>query len=70
MDFLGPVGEIVGAGLALGSFFHNIFDKKKKEAQEKSAENKQSGLIGGQGGISSASLTMSNLKSNVVGTLV
>ena len=70
MDFLGPVGEIVGAGLALGSFFHNIFDKKKKEAEEKQAENKQSGIIGGQGGISTASLQMANLKSNVVGTLV
>ena len=69
-DFLGPVGELVGAGLALGSFFHNVFDKKRKEREENEAENKPSGLISGGGGISTESLNMASVKSNVIGTLV
>tara|TARA_R110000823_G_scaffold118370_3_gene242163 strand:+ start:1447 stop:2604 length:1158 start_codon:yes stop_codon:yes gene_type:complete len=70
-DFLGPVGELVGAGLALGSFFHNVFDKKKKDREEEDAERNTTGQnIVASGGISTASLAQASLKSNVVGTLV
>ena len=70
-DFLGPVGELVGAGLALGSFFHNVFDKKRKDREEEDAERNTAGQnIVASGGISTASLTQASLKSNVVGTIV
>jgi len=69
-DFLGPAGEIVGAGLALGSFFHNIFDKKRLDREQDEAENKTGLVLGSGGGISTASLAQSSMKSNTVGTLV
>ena len=69
MDFLGPVGEVVGAGLALGSFFHDLFDKgdeKKKEAQQ------QAQLSGGftqTTGLDTANLQAQSSLSKSVGTL-
>lgn len=69
LDILGPVGEVVGAGIALGSFFHNIFDKKKKEREEKEAEDKPMNITQ-SGGIDTTSMNLASVKSNVVGTLV
>ncbi len=69
MDFLGPVGEIVGAGLALGSFFHDLFGSKKKTDQEDADQNQKT-IISQGTGISTTSMATAATKSNVVGTLV
>jgi len=68
-DFLGPVGEVVGAGIALGTFFHNLFDKPKEDAQE-DAIQKAPTAIAGKAGIDTSQLSVGNLKTNAIGTLV
>jgi hypothetical protein len=68
-DFLGPVGEVVGAGIALGTFFHNLFDKPKEDAQE-DAIQKAPTAIAGKAGIDTSQLSTGNLKTNAIGTLV
>ena len=70
LDFLGPIGELVGAGLALGSFFHDLFDKKKNERKQQQAESTGAIDIPSAGGISTTSMTVASEKSNVVGTVV
>lgn len=69
LDFLGPIGEVIGAGLALGSFFHDLFGKHKNEEKQQQAEDAPTN-IGQGGGVSLTSLATANVKSNVVGTLV
>jgi hypothetical protein len=69
LDFLGPAGEIIGAGIAIGSLFHNLFDKKKEEAKEAQTQDAV-GVITQSTGISTASISSANTKSNVVGGLV
>tara|TARA_R110000803_G_scaffold11944_2_gene35214 strand:+ start:6302 stop:7573 length:1272 start_codon:yes stop_codon:yes gene_type:complete len=69
LDFLGPIGEIAGAGIALGSLFHTLFDKKKEDAKEAVVQN-AGGIITQSTGISTASLGAANTKSNTVGGLV
>jgi hypothetical protein len=68
-DFLGPVGEVVGAGIALGTFFHNLFDKPKEDAQEDAIQQAPT-AIAGKAGIDTSQLSMGNLKTNAIGTLV
>ena len=66
LDFLGPVGEIAGAGIALGGFFHSLFDggeKKKEEADEDADTDMSQG-----GGISAQSLQTASQSSNSVGS--
>ncbi len=69
LDFLGPVGEVVGAGIMIGSFFHDLFGHKHKDAQEEAAQNAK-GNISQASGISTTSMAAASVKSNVVGTLV
>ena len=69
LDILGPVGEVVGAGIALGSFFHSVFDKKRKEREEGEAEDAPM-KITQSGGIDTTSMSLASVKSNTVGTLV
>ncbi len=69
LDFLGPAGELVGAGLALGSLFSSIFGHKHKESEEQKELNEKTN-IGGSSGISTESMGSSATKSNVVGTIV
>jgi len=66
MDFLGPIGEIVGAGLALGTFFHDLFGKKGLAKKQANAENAQQ-TISQSTGISTASMATAGQKSNAVG---
>ncbi len=68
-DFLGPVGEIIGAGIGLGSFFHDLFAKKKLDAQQDAIEDTPTATAG-RSGIDTTSITQAGVKSNVVGTLV
>lgn len=68
-DFLGPVGEIVGAGIALGSFFHDLFAKKKEDQAEAEAESTPTATAG-KGGLDTSNLAQASVKSNVVGTIV
>jgi hypothetical protein len=68
MDFLGPIGEVVGGGIALGSFFHDLFDSHSEAAEEKTAAEAPTNITQG-GGISTASLDTAGVKSNVIGTL-
>lgn len=69
LDFLGPVGEILGAGLALGSFFHDLIEHHREKKQAEEAQN-ATGNIAQNTGISMASIQSAGNKSNVVGTLV
>lgn len=69
LDFLGPVGEVVGAGIMIGSFFHDLFGHKKKDKDETAAQN-AGGDISQGSGISTTSMAAASVKSNVVGTLV
>ena len=66
LDFLGPVGEIAGAGIALGGFFHSLFDsgESKKESDDEDAPTD----ISQGGGISSTSLQTQSQTSTQVGT--
>ena len=66
LDFLGPVGEVVGAGIALGGFFHSLFDggESKKESDDEDAPTD----ISQGGGISATSLQTQSQSSNMVGT--
>ena len=66
LDFLGPIGEVVGAGIALGGFFHSLFDggeKKKEDADESTQTDMSAG-----GGISATSLKSASNTTNLVGT--
>ena len=69
LDFLGPAGELVGAGLALGSLFGSIFGHKSKESEEQKELSEKTN-IGGSSGISTESMGSSSTKSNVIGTIV
>jgi len=40
LDSLGVVGEVAGLGLMLGGIFHDVFGRKKLEAQQEAAEQK------------------------------
>lgn len=66
LDFLGPVGEIAGAGIALGGFFHSLFDSSEK-SKESDDENEQTNIAQG-GGISAESLKTASQSTNLVGT--
>jgi len=69
LDFLGPIGEIIGAGLALGTFFHDLFGKKGLTKKQENAENAPQ-TISQASGISTASMGTAQEKSNTVGTQV
>lgn len=69
MDFLGPIGELLGAGLALGSFFHDLFRKHHEEKEQADVANQQT-TMSQSTGISTTSMATANVKSNVVGTMV
>ena len=66
LDFLGPVGEVVGAGVALGGFFHSLFDGDEK-SKESADENQVTNIAQG-GGISAESLKTASQSTNLVGT--
>jgi len=69
LDFLGPVGEVVGAGLALGSFFHDLFGHKKEQAQEIASKGGPQQTTASVG-LDTSSIATQAQKTNVVGTLV
>jgi len=69
LDFLGPAGELLGAGLALGSFFHDIFGGKSRDKKEEEAENEPTN-VQQTTGISTSSIASASTQSNVVGTIV
>ncbi len=68
LDFLGPVGEIVGAGIAIVGFFRDLFEHKKMEREKKQAIT--GGAVAGTSGISMTSLSQGGQQSNQIGTLV
>ena len=67
LDFLGPIGEVVGAGIAIGGFFHDLFGGSSEEDKEKQDESTP-GVVSGSGGISSQSFKASSQTSLNVGT--
>jgi len=69
LDFLGPVGEVVGAGLALGSFFHDLFGHKKEQAKELASKEGPQQTTASVG-LDTTSISQAAQKTNVVGTLV
>lgn len=68
LDFLGPIGEIFGAGIAIVGFFRDLFEHKKI-AKEKAAAT-SGGAVAGTSGISMTSLSSGGQQSNQIGTLV
>ena len=72
LDFLGPVGELVGAGLAIGSLLRDVFVHKKIEREKERAEGGagEHPLVSGNVGMSVASAQQAAKETNVVGTLV
>lgn len=69
LDFLGPAGELLGAGLALGSFFHDLFGDNKRKKEEKEAVDAPTDISQNEG-ISTDSIASASTKTNVVDTLV
>ena len=69
LDFLGPAGELLGAGLALGSFFHDLFGDSKRKKEEKEAVDAPTDISQNEG-ISTDSIASASTKTNVVDTLV
>ena len=69
LDVLGPVGEVVGAGIALGSFFHDLFGHDDTKDKQKKVQDATSN-ISQSTGISTTSMNTANVKTNLVGTLV
>tara|TARA_R110000823_G_scaffold191906_2_gene323540 strand:+ start:990 stop:2075 length:1086 start_codon:yes stop_codon:yes gene_type:complete len=69
LDFMGPGAEIIGAGLALGSLFHDLFGNSKKKKDEKEAIDAPTDISQNEG-ISTASIASASTKTNVVDTLV
>ena len=72
LDFLGPVGELVGAGLAIRSLLRDVFVHKKIEREKERAEGGagEHPLVSGNVGMSVASAQQAAKETNVVGTLV
>ena len=72
LDLLGPVGELLGAGVALGSLFRDVFEHKKLEREKEQAKG-GSGvhpLIAQASGVSVASAQQAAKQTNVIGTLL
>ncbi len=67
LDFLGPVGEVVGAGIAIGGFFHDLFGKDD-EAKTETQDATTAGSVATSGGISTSSIKSSQQTSLNVGT--
>lgn len=67
LDFLGPVGEVVGAGIAIGGFFHDLFGKDD-EAKTETQDATTAGSVAGSGGISTSSIKTSQQTNLNVGT--
>lgn len=70
LEFLGPVGEVVGAGLALGGLFRNIFEHKKLLKQEDKASLGRGDLVESSGGLSQNNLASASKLSSTVGTIL
>jgi len=68
LDFLGPIGEIVGAGIAIVGFFRDIFEHKKLERQKTQAES--GGAVAGESGISMSSIQEGGRQTTQIGTIV
>tara|TARA_R110002020_G_scaffold131362_2_gene293726 strand:- start:4535 stop:5638 length:1104 start_codon:yes stop_codon:yes gene_type:complete len=68
LDFLGPIGELVGAGIAIVGFFRDIFEHKKEKAEQAQALAPTIGVS--SSGISMGSLQTSGTQSKQVGTEV
>jgi len=69
MDFLGPVGEIAGAGIGIGELFYNLFNKSHEESEEDQAQNAVS-AVGQKGGIDVANVVHSGSVGGSVGTIL
>jgi len=70
LEFLGPVGEIVGAGVALGGLFRNIFEHKKIKKEEAEAGSGKGDLVETAGGMSQNNLANASKLSSTVGTIL
>tara|TARA_R110002012_G_scaffold292403_1_gene487579 strand:+ start:1958 stop:3010 length:1053 start_codon:yes stop_codon:yes gene_type:complete len=68
LDFLGPIGEIVGAGIAIVGFFRDIFEHKKLEREKQQAES--GGAVAGESGISMSSIQQGGRQTTQIGTIV
>ena len=69
MDFLGPIGEIAGAGVGIGELFYNLFNKSHEDSEEDSAQNAVS-AVGQKGGIDVSNVVHSGSSGGSVGTMV
>lgn len=69
MDFLGPIGEIAGAGIGIGELFYNLFNKSHETTEEDQAQSAVSSE-GQKGGIDIANVVHSGSVGGSVGTMV
>jgi hypothetical protein len=70
LEFLGPIGEVVGAGVALGGLFRNIFEHKKIKSEEAKAGAGRGDLVETAGGMSENNLASASKLSSTVGTIL
>tara|TARA_R110001592_G_scaffold52813_1_gene162042 strand:- start:81 stop:1277 length:1197 start_codon:yes stop_codon:yes gene_type:complete len=69
LDFMGPIGEIAGAGVGIGELFYNLFNKSHEDSEEDQAQSAVKST-GQSGGIDVANVVHSGSVGGSVGTIL
>ncbi len=69
LDFMGPIGEIAGAGVGIGELFYNLFNKSHEDSEEDQAQSAVKST-GQSGGIDVANVVHSGSVGGSVGTII
>jgi len=70
LDAIGPVGEVLGAGVGIADLFYGLFSKSKENSEEEEAENTAKDSITQTGGIDVKNVIHSGSIGGSVGTMV
>lgn len=70
LDAIGPVGEVLGAGVGIADLFYGLFSKSKENSEEEEAENTAKDAITQTGGIDVKNVIHSGSIGGSVGTMV
>ena len=70
LDAVGPIGEVLGAGVGIADLFYGLFSKSKENSEEEEAENSAKDAITQTGGIDVKNVIHSGSIGGSVGTMV